>query len=69
VLAEHRGIRSLGIIMATGIATCMIAGLTILPALLNLIARWCSLIKKPSADKMPTPGQEEPRQKPQLKTD
>ena len=69
VLAEHRGIRSLGIIMATGIATCMIAGLTILPALLNLIARWCSLIKKPSADKMPTPGQEEPRQKPQLKID
>ena len=61
VLAEHRGIRSLGIIMATGIATCMIAGLTILPALLNLFARWCSLIKKPSADKMPTPGQEEPR--------
>ncbi|MEI8290940.1 MAG: MMPL family transporter, partial [Verrucomicrobiota bacterium] len=63
VLAEHRGIRSLGFIMAIGIATCMIAGLTFLPALLNLIGRWRPLIEKPSADKMPTPGLEEPRQK------
>ena len=63
ILAEHRGIRSLGIIMSVGIATCMIAGLTFLPALLNLIGRWHPLIKlRPSASKsMPTPGQEEPR--------
>ncbi|HEX7569463.1 MAG TPA: MMPL family transporter, partial [Verrucomicrobiae bacterium] len=62
ILAEHRGIRSLGFIMSIGIATCMVAGLTFLPALLNLIGRWKPLIKKPSAgDVSPTPGQEEPR--------
>lgn len=63
MLAKHRGIHSLGCVMAVGIATCMIAGLTFLPALLNLLGRWRPLIKqKPSADKTsPTPGQEEPR--------
>jgi uncharacterized membrane protein YdfJ with MMPL/SSD domain len=48
--------------MAVGIMVCMIAGLTFLPALLNLLGRWRPLIKQPSADKLsPTPGQEEPR--------
>ena len=62
ILAKHRGIYSLGCLMATGIATCMIAGLTFLPALLNLLGRWRPLIKQPSADNSPsTPGQEEPR--------
>ncbi|MGA2245506.1 MAG: MMPL family transporter [Verrucomicrobiota bacterium] len=56
ILAQHRGIRSLGIIMATGIATCMIAALAFLPALLSLIARWRPLIKKPDVSKLPTPG-------------
>ena len=56
ILAQHRGIRSLGIIMATGIATCMIAALTFLPALLNLIGRWRPLIKKPDVGNSPTPG-------------
>ena len=37
--------------MAVGIATCMIAGLTFLPALLNLLGRWRPLIKQPSVDK------------------
>jgi hopanoid biosynthesis associated RND transporter like protein HpnN len=62
ILAKHRGIHSLGCVMAVGITTCMIAGLTFLPALLNLLGRWRPLIKQPSADKSsPTPGQEEPR--------
>jgi hopanoid biosynthesis associated RND transporter like protein HpnN len=61
ILAQHRGIHSLGCVMAIGIATCMIAGLTFLPAMLNLIGRRHGLIKEPSADKLPTPGQEEPR--------
>ncbi len=56
MLAQHRGIRSLGIIMSTGIATCMIAGLTFLPALLNLTGRWYPLIKKPDVSSKPTPG-------------
>jgi hypothetical protein len=45
MLAKHRGIHSLGFIMATGIAACMIAALTFLPALLNLLGRWRPLIK------------------------
>jgi hopanoid biosynthesis associated RND transporter like protein HpnN len=39
MLAQHRGIRSLGQVMSAGLATCMIAGLTFLPALLNLLTR------------------------------
>ena len=62
ILAQHRGIHSLGFIMSVGIATCMLAGLTFLPALLNLIGRRHPLIEKPSVSRtMPTPGQEEPR--------
>jgi uncharacterized protein len=62
ILAKHRGIHSLGCVMATGIATCMIAGLIFLPALLNLLGRRRPLIEKPDADRTsPTPGQEEPR--------
>jgi uncharacterized protein len=61
ILAQHHGIHSLGCVMSVGIATCMIAGLTFLPALLNLIGKHYSLIKQPSASKEPTPGQEEPR--------
>ncbi len=39
ILGKHRGIESLGYVMATGLATCMIAGLTFLPAVLNLLTR------------------------------
>ncbi|HEY1787149.1 MAG TPA: MMPL family transporter [Verrucomicrobiae bacterium] len=46
VIAQHRGIRSLGQVMAMGIALCMIAALTFLPAFLNLLGRRKSLIKK-----------------------
>jgi hopanoid biosynthesis associated RND transporter like protein HpnN len=62
MLAKHRGIHSLGCVMATGIATCMIAALAFLPALLNLLGRRKPLIEKPGANKTsPAPGQEEPR--------
>jgi uncharacterized membrane protein YdfJ with MMPL/SSD domain len=48
--------------MSAGIAACMIAGLTFLPALLNLLGRAHLLGKKPGTDeKSPTPGLEEPR--------
>ncbi len=52
ILAKHHGIHSLGCVMATGITTCMIAGLTFLPALMNLLGRWRPLIQtnQPSAD-------------------
>jgi predicted RND superfamily exporter protein len=39
IIADHRGIRSLGWVMAVGTATCMIAAMTLLPALLTLQAR------------------------------
>ncbi len=62
ILAKHRGIHSLGFIMSVGIATCMLAGLTFLPALLNLLSRWRPLKEKPGVSRTsPTPGQEEPR--------
>ena len=46
ILAKHRGIHSLGFIMAAGIALCMVAALTFLPALLELLGRFGSLIDK-----------------------
>ena len=46
ILAKHHGIHSLGVIMAIGIATCMVAGLTFVPALLNLLCRWQSFNEK-----------------------
>ena len=39
IIAEHRGIQSLGYVMAVGVATCMVAGLTFLPALLRLLVQ------------------------------
>jgi hopanoid biosynthesis associated RND transporter like protein HpnN len=62
IIAKHHGIHSLGVIMAIGIATCMVAGLTFVPALLNLLCCWQPLIKKPGANKTSSaPGSEEPR--------
>lgn len=63
VLAEHRGIASLGLVMSIGVATCMIAGVTFLPALLNLMMRRTDAEnKQPSGDNAQSPpGREEPR--------
>ncbi|HKS38667.1 MAG TPA: MMPL family transporter, partial [Verrucomicrobiae bacterium] len=64
VLAKHQGIASLGAVMAVGTATCMIAALTFLPALLNLLSHrgWKLNKKKPSDDNAQSPpGREEPR--------
>jgi hopanoid biosynthesis associated RND transporter like protein HpnN len=49
MLAKHQGIQSLGYVMASGTAACMLAGLTFLPAFLNLLMRRWRLIKQPSA--------------------
>jgi hypothetical protein len=62
ILAKHQGIQSLGYVMAVGTATCMTAGLTFLPALLNLLIRRGWTIKRPSGDNALSPlGPEEPR--------
>ncbi len=50
MVAQHRGISSLGFVMAIGTATCMIAGVTVLPAILNLLNERGWKIKKPSGD-------------------
>jgi hypothetical protein len=61
-LAKHRGIESLGYVMSIGVATCMIAGLTLLPAFLNLLLLRGQTKKQPSADNArSTLGREEPR--------
>jgi hopanoid biosynthesis associated RND transporter like protein HpnN len=39
VIADHEGIRSLGWVLGVGTATCMVAGLTVLPAILKLAGR------------------------------
>jgi uncharacterized protein len=39
ILAEHRGIESLGYVMSAGTALCMGAALTVLPATLIVLAR------------------------------
>ncbi|HNQ89679.1 MAG TPA: MMPL family transporter [Verrucomicrobiota bacterium] len=39
ILAQHRGISSLGTVMSLGTAACMLAGLTFLPTLLNWLVR------------------------------
>ena len=63
ILAKDRGIHSLGIVMAAGVTSCMIAALAFLPTLLNLMMK-----KRPPENKQPsvdnalsTLGQEEPR--------
>jgi predicted RND superfamily exporter protein len=62
ILAKHRGIHSLGAVMAVGVTTCMIAALTFLPAILNLMLRRSSGTKQPSAENaQSTLGREEPR--------
>lgn len=62
VLAKHQGIASLGAIMAVGTATCMIAALTFLPAVLNFLIHHGWRLKRPSDDNaQPSPGREEPR--------
>jgi predicted RND superfamily exporter protein len=50
MIAQHRGISSLGFVMAVGTATCMLAGITVLPAVLNLMNERGWKIKKPSGD-------------------
>jgi hypothetical protein len=60
-LAKHQGIQSLGYVMSIGLTTCMLAGLTALPALLNLLLRF-QKVKRPSGDNArSTLGREEPR--------
>ena len=62
ISADHQGISSLGIVMSLGVGACMLAGLTLLPALLRLSSSASLRYKKPSGDNArSTLGREEPR--------
>jgi len=64
MLAKHQGIQSLGYVMSCGLATCMIAGLTFLPALLNLLTRTPEQKRRASAENThPAPAHQEPTPK------
>ena len=68
ILGRHQGIQSLGLVMAVGIAACLIAALVFLPALLHLLETvgWSVTKKRPSSSNAEPPlGLEEPRLKPQ----
>jgi uncharacterized protein len=61
ISADHQGIASLGMVMSIGVAMCMIAALTFLPAVLTLLLR-CGYVKRPGVgNAQATPGREEPR--------
>jgi hopanoid biosynthesis associated RND transporter like protein HpnN len=67
-LGRHQGIQSLGLVMATGIAACLIAALSFLPALLHILERvgWSVVKNRPSSSNAePLLDLEEPRYKPQ----
>ncbi len=62
IQAKHQGIESLGVVMSVGVITCMVAALTFLPTLLNLLIQRGWRIKRPSDSKaLPSLGLEEPR--------
>jgi len=62
ILAQHRGIATLGLVMTIGVATCMIAGLAVLPTILTVWLSQRGGKKQPSADNArSTLGREEPR--------
>jgi predicted RND superfamily exporter protein len=62
MVAKHRGIESLGFVMAVGTTTCMVVALTFLPALLNVLSKAGWTIRKTQRDNaQSTLGREEPR--------
>jgi uncharacterized protein len=65
VLAKHQGIRSLGCVMSVGTATCMVAALSFLPALMTVLVRHGWSIKphsghQPETNSPPTPHAQVP---------
>jgi len=57
IVAKHQGIASLGAVMAIGTAMCMVASLTVLPAVLNLLNQFgWSMTKKRKPGKLAAGG-------------
>ena len=64
MLGKHQGMQSLGLVMSLGIAACMIAGLTFLPALISILGRYGWSVtneKLGGSNAKPPPSVEEPR--------
>lgn len=63
MLAKHQGIASLGFVMAVGTTTCLVAALTVLPALLRLLGSkgWVAANRPSDQSKRLALGREEPR--------
>jgi uncharacterized protein len=63
MLAKHQGIASLGYVMAVGTTTCMLASLTVLPALLRLLGSmgWATGKRPSNQTNGLALGREEPR--------
>jgi predicted RND superfamily exporter protein len=64
MLGKHQGIQSLGLVMSLGIAACMIAGLTFLPALISILGHYGWSVTKKTLGRgnaNPPPSAEEPR--------
>jgi predicted RND superfamily exporter protein len=64
MLGKHQGIQSLGMVMSVGIAACMIAGLTFLPAVISILGHHGWNVTKNtlgSGNAKPPPSVEEPR--------
>jgi predicted RND superfamily exporter protein len=63
MLAKHQGIASLGYVMALGTSMCMLAALTSLPALLQLLVLvgWRAGKRPSDPTKLSALGREEPR--------
>jgi hypothetical protein len=67
MLGRHQGLQSLGVLMTIGIGTCMVAGLTFLPALLNILVKrgWSLQRRSPGGDKARSlPDAKEPGKNP-----
>jgi uncharacterized protein len=62
LIAKHQGIASLGGVMAIGTATCVVASLALLPAVLTLLCRvgWCPTDLPPQAPAQPSVAAEPP---------
>jgi predicted RND superfamily exporter protein len=64
MLGKHQGIQSLGMVMSVGIAACMLAGLTFLPAVISILGHYgWNVTQKTlgSGNAKPPPSVEEPR--------
>jgi hypothetical protein len=57
MVAKHQGIASLGVVMAIGTGMCMLASLTVLPAVLNLLSQFGWSMTRKRTPRKSAPGE------------